>query len=514
VVTGEASIVRETSATLNATVNPEDEAVTNCTFEYGETESYGQSAPCSPSPGSGIAPVSVSAGISGLTGATTYHFRVTATNANGTSEGSDGTFTTLSQEPPTVTSVSPASGPAAGGTGVTITGTNLENASAVKFGAAAAGSFTVESPTTITASSPAGTGTVDVIVTTPGGTSTTGAADHFTYIQPPSATTEPAGAITQTGALLNAHVSSATSFTDCHFEYGTSVSYGTSVPCSSLPPTGTSAVHASVGGLTANTIYHFRISVSNAGGTTTGADQTFATTGAPEYGRCIKVTTGAGTYSGATCLSAGGEKKYEWYPAFGSAKPLVKTHFTLAIKEKTTVKLVTQQSNAVFTCTGQTGSGEYTGNKTIGNVRLRLTGCSYNLEACTSAGAAAGEVLPGVLKGELGVIKTSAEGPAKDLIGTDFRPESGELVASMTCGSRSFVWKGAVIGEVKRNGMVSKAPIKFTAVKLHTQKPTQFVGGPEEFLVTQFGEGAPSGAGLTLTTNQTDEEKVEANSVL
>ena len=36
--------------------------------------------------------------------------------------------------------------------------------------------------TTITADSPAGTGTVDVTVTTPGGTSATSAADQFTYI--------------------------------------------------------------------------------------------------------------------------------------------------------------------------------------------------------------------------------------------------------------------------------------------------------------------------------------------
>ena len=40
------------------------------------------------------------------------------------------------------------------------------------------------------------------------------------------------------------------------------------------------------------------------------------------------------------------------------------------------------------------------------------------------------------------------------------------------------------------------------------------MGGPEDFLITQLGETPPSGAGLTLTTNQIDEEKIEANSVV
>ncbi|MCV4698397.1 IPT/TIG domain-containing protein, partial [Escherichia coli] len=62
-----------------------------------------------------------------------------------------------------------------------MTGTNFTGATAVKFGSASA-SFTIVSATSIQATVPAGTvGTVDVIVTTPGGTSATGAADQFTY---------------------------------------------------------------------------------------------------------------------------------------------------------------------------------------------------------------------------------------------------------------------------------------------------------------------------------------------
>jgi Bacterial Ig-like domain (group 3)/IPT/TIG domain len=83
---------------------------------------------------------------------------------------------------PTVTNVNPNSGPAAGGTSVTITGTNFTGTTAIKFGSANATSVTVNSATSITATSPHGTGTVDVTVTTPNGTSATTAADRFTYV--------------------------------------------------------------------------------------------------------------------------------------------------------------------------------------------------------------------------------------------------------------------------------------------------------------------------------------------
>ena len=83
----------------------------------------------------------------------------------------------------TVTSVSPSSGTTAGGTPVTITGTNLTNATAVMFGSTAVASFNVVSATSITTTTPAGSaGKVNVSVTTPGGTAT--GAGLFTYIPP------------------------------------------------------------------------------------------------------------------------------------------------------------------------------------------------------------------------------------------------------------------------------------------------------------------------------------------
>ena len=66
-------------------------------------------------------------------------------------------------------------------TSVSITGKYLSGASSVKFGMVAATSFTVNSDTSITARVPAGAGTVDVTVTTPGGVSVITSADHYTY---------------------------------------------------------------------------------------------------------------------------------------------------------------------------------------------------------------------------------------------------------------------------------------------------------------------------------------------
>ncbi len=83
---------------------------------------------------------------------------------------------------PSITSISPSSGPILGGTTVTITGTGFTGATAVAFGSVAATSFTVVSDTQITAVSPAqGNGVVQVKVTTALGTTADTSADNFTY---------------------------------------------------------------------------------------------------------------------------------------------------------------------------------------------------------------------------------------------------------------------------------------------------------------------------------------------
>ncbi len=84
---------------------------------------------------------------------------------------------------PSVSGISPAYGSPAGGTIVTITGTGFipTSPAAVYFGTSPATNVTVVSATTITAESPAGTGTVGVTVITPGGSSSAPPAEAFTY---------------------------------------------------------------------------------------------------------------------------------------------------------------------------------------------------------------------------------------------------------------------------------------------------------------------------------------------
>lgn len=89
---------------------------------------------------------------------------------------------------PAVTGLSPEKGPAAGGNTVTITGANLEEASAVKFGSVLASEVRVLSPTSVTAVAPAGTGTVYVTVTTPNGVSSPSMSDRYSYVKAPTVT--------------------------------------------------------------------------------------------------------------------------------------------------------------------------------------------------------------------------------------------------------------------------------------------------------------------------------------
>jgi len=84
---------------------------------------------------------------------------------------------------PTVTGVSPGTGTTSGGTSVTVTGTNLAGETAVNFGSNAGTGVSVNGAgTSLTVNSPAGAvGTVDITVTTPGGSSAVSSADKFTY---------------------------------------------------------------------------------------------------------------------------------------------------------------------------------------------------------------------------------------------------------------------------------------------------------------------------------------------
>lgn len=92
VTTQGATRVSQTTARLNAKVNPQG-ASTTYSFQYGTTTKYGASTPAAPA-GSGKKAVDAIADIGGLQPVTTYHFRVVASNPSGVRSGGDKTFTT------------------------------------------------------------------------------------------------------------------------------------------------------------------------------------------------------------------------------------------------------------------------------------------------------------------------------------------------------------------------------------------------------------------------------------
>jgi hypothetical protein len=92
VVTRHATNITQTSASVNGTVNPEGQA-TSYVFEYGTSSSYGAQTPAA-SAGSGTKTIVVSATLAALTPNTTYHYRLAATSANGTTFGHDSSFKT------------------------------------------------------------------------------------------------------------------------------------------------------------------------------------------------------------------------------------------------------------------------------------------------------------------------------------------------------------------------------------------------------------------------------------
>ncbi|MEK6226823.1 MAG: IPT/TIG domain-containing protein, partial [Chloroflexota bacterium] len=151
--------------------------ITGTNFSSGATVSFGGVAPTTP-----VVVVNATT----ITTTTPAHaagavdVTVTAGSQSGTCSSC---FTYI--PPPTVTAINPTSGPATGGTVVTITGTGFDpaaGATTVHFGASTATGVSCASTINCTATSPAGSGTVDVTVAVGGQTSAANAADVFTYL--------------------------------------------------------------------------------------------------------------------------------------------------------------------------------------------------------------------------------------------------------------------------------------------------------------------------------------------
>jgi hypothetical protein len=171
-ITGAVSAIGGTSATLNGTVNP-DGSATDWWFEFGTSTAYG-SKTTTTAAGSGTANVAVSKGLTALSAATTYHYRLVAKNSSGTTNGSDGIFTTASA-PVAVTGAASGVGP----TGATVGGTVNPNGQPTNW--------YVEYGTTTgygskTATTDAGSGTSSKSVSAPLTGLTAGKTYHFRLV--------------------------------------------------------------------------------------------------------------------------------------------------------------------------------------------------------------------------------------------------------------------------------------------------------------------------------------------
>ncbi len=93
VTTNDASNITPSSASLNGEINPQGNT-SNFSFEYGTTTAYGKSIAGNPANSNSSAAVAVSANISGLESASTYHYRVKSVVGATTINGADKTFTT------------------------------------------------------------------------------------------------------------------------------------------------------------------------------------------------------------------------------------------------------------------------------------------------------------------------------------------------------------------------------------------------------------------------------------
>jgi hypothetical protein len=289
-ITGPVTATAATTATITGTVNPNGTS-TNWYFDYGTTTGYGSSTPQA-NAGAGTANTGVSSNLSGLTGGTTYHYRLVATSTAGVTNGADGIFTT-SSAPAVVTSA--ATGVST--TGATLNGTVNPNGQATTYQFEYGKDTKYGSKTTPVS---VGSGTAPASVSSPisglqagqtyhfrldatsdAGT-TFGADMSFTATgSGPAATTKAATNLTPTGAKLNGTVNPNGLATTYYFDYGTSTSYGSRTAVGNAGSgKGNVNVSATISGIGAG-VYHFRLVATSSAGTTFGNDLSFGSAGPP-----------------------------------------------------------------------------------------------------------------------------------------------------------------------------------------------------------------------------------------
>jgi Hypothetical glycosyl hydrolase family 15 len=293
------TLLTQTSVQLNGTVNPGN-LTTSYHFEWGPDTNYGNLLPKpDQAAGSDAMVHTLAQGLTGLVAATTYHYRIVATNGAGSVNGSDQSFTTLAATPsPTVSA--PASS-AIQQTIATVTGSVNPNGAACNYQfqygptnaygtnlpASPAALTTNNTPQVVSANLTGLTANTvyhwNLQAVGANGTTNSGDQTFTTLVATPAPTIVSQGpvlGIQQTLCSLQATVNPNGVSTTVQFQYGLTSGYGSVIPASPSnigSGTVTAGFSTSLTGLTANTVYHWSTQAINANGTTNGADQAFTT---------------------------------------------------------------------------------------------------------------------------------------------------------------------------------------------------------------------------------------------
>lgn len=288
-----ATSITTTSCLLSVIINP-NYLSTQVTFEYGTSTNYGNSVAATQNPITGASLMTASSSLNGLSPGTTYHFRVKAQNTLGDTYTNDLSFNTLGLKPTSVTSAS---------TNITATSATLNgsvNANYLPTTVSFEYGITTAYGSTVSATPPTLTGASSTNVYANMTGLQAGTTYHFrvkgenslgisygddltftTLGQAPSAITLAATNILKTTATLKGTVNPNYLSTTITFEYGTTISYGSTINGSPNIATGSTTVNISsqLTGLTEGSEYHYRIKAVNSLATTYGADMTFTPSG-------------------------------------------------------------------------------------------------------------------------------------------------------------------------------------------------------------------------------------------
>jgi hypothetical protein len=281
---GFASAISTTSATLNATLNP-NSSDTTFHFDYGTGTGYGSStAPVDA--GAGAGDQSVTADLAGLTAGTTYHYRLSADNGTGgVQHGADGVFSTA-----------PATAPSA--TDVSVFGAQLHG-TINPHGAATTYRFEYGTTTAYgrsTAETDGGSGNAEQTVSQATGRLTPGATYHFRIVATTNGQTTTSNDATFTsGAMPVATATDPTVVTTTQATLGGTVdtygkdgtyrflidaldgSYTTVTDTQPAPTGGSASVSTALTGLPSDESFRVVLSVTSNGATTASDQVVFST---------------------------------------------------------------------------------------------------------------------------------------------------------------------------------------------------------------------------------------------